>query len=509
MSAQTLRLRRTRGEALHGWRGHGMALAGLWAALLLAFARDAADMAVIWWTNSTFGHCLIVLPLIGWLAHIRMPALRAIEPEGWPPGLAWLAPGALAWLLGDASGLGVARHAGLVVMMQGALAAMLGREAVRLLAFPLAYAFFLVPMGAEIVPALQILTARLAMAMLGWVGVPAYLDGIFITTATGYFKVAEACAGAKFVIAMAAYAVLVGHLCFRRWGRRCLFFGAAIAIAILANGVRAFATILVAHRTGIDAALGFDHVVYGGIFFALVIALVMAAAWPFFDRSPLEQPVATGHGGIEKPVRSSLLLAALLLILAPPLWSHAASRATSAPLPAALKPPVVPGWRIVRTSMAYPWQPRFDGADRLALWRYADGRGRTVDLALAAYGAQQEGRELVGYGQGAVDERSEWSWSAAAPAPAGAKGARITAPGPVVRQVWSFYRIGTGDFTGDAARVKLETMRARLLGADQRALAILLSAEDGRGQRADEAMRDFARALGRLDLLADEAAGNR
>src|SRR3546814_4691911 len=59
---------------------------------------------------------------------------------------------------------------------------------------------------------------------------------------------------------------------------------AAIGIPIVANGFRAFGTIHIARLTDIDFAASFDHVIYGWFFFAFIIALLMGAAWRFFDR---------------------------------------------------------------------------------------------------------------------------------------------------------------------------------------------------------------------------------
>jgi len=47
------------------WRRHLGALGVAAAAILLLFATDAAHMATIWWTSSTFNHCLLILPIIG------------------------------------------------------------------------------------------------------------------------------------------------------------------------------------------------------------------------------------------------------------------------------------------------------------------------------------------------------------------------------------------------------------------------------------------------------------
>src|SRR3546814_8092670 len=95
------------------------------------------------------------------------------------------------------------------------------------------------------------------MILLGLTGVPAQMQGIFITTPNGYFEVAEACSGAKFVIAMTAYGLLVCNVCFTSRRRRVAFMVGALSLSILANGVRAFATIFVAEVTTIDAAAGF------------------------------------------------------------------------------------------------------------------------------------------------------------------------------------------------------------------------------------------------------------
>lgn len=189
-------------------------LAAIWGALLLLFWRDTADMVAIWWNSSTFNHCLLIVPILGWLVLQRKELLVQLKPEPWTPALLYGAVGAGGWLLGDAAGLAVARQLGLIMMLQGSVAAVLGANVARGLLFPLFYMFFLVPIGEEAVPALQTLTAKMCMVLLGWTGIPAHIDGIFITTPTGYFRVAEACSGVKFLIAMIAYGVLVANLCF-------------------------------------------------------------------------------------------------------------------------------------------------------------------------------------------------------------------------------------------------------------------------------------------------------
>lgn len=495
------------GEA---WRKPLCFLALSWAALLLLFWRDAADMAMIWWNSSTFNHCLLILPILIWLVIQRKEQLAELKPQPWKPALIYVGAGAFGWLLGDAAGLAVARQLGLLMMLQGSVAALLGPNVIRGLLFPLFYMFFLLPVGEEAVPALQTLTAKMCMMFLGWSGIPAHIDGIFITTPGGYFKVAQACSGVKFLIAMVALGALVSNLCFTRWSRRIAFMAICVIVPIVANGIRAFGTIYIAQYRGIEFAASFDHVFYGWIFFAIVIALVMAIGWRFFDKRA--DAIAFDPAKLQSPVRYSMALktavtASLALALAPLVWSSVIALRAS-PVPAQIFLPQFTNWDIVPYAPKYAWTPRFDGANHQLLGRYRNETGQQVDLYIALYDRQSEGRELVGFGQGAVDPDSEWAWTADIEAPAGAKGERITAPGPVSREVISYYRVN-GVTSGSAGPIKLATTKARLLAGNQQAVAIIISAEWTRKDSPRPALDSFIKDLGNIDNLADRMAGLR
>jgi exosortase A len=495
------------------WRLALGLLGGLWLTILLIFARDAATMADIWWNSSTFGHCLFVGPIVAWLVWQRAPELRRLVPRAWWPGLLLVAAGAVGWLLGMAAGVALARHLGLVLMLQGAVVACLGRAVARGLLFPMFYMLFLVPAGDPLVAPLQTLTANMSMALLRAAGVPAQIQGVFITIPNGWYEVAEACSGVKFLVAMIAYGALVANLCFRSPQRRMLFMLAAVVVPVVANGLRAFGTIYVGHLTNGTRAGDFDHIVYGWIFFALVIASVMAIGWRFFDRGPNDgwfdaaelQPVRPAPDRLRRAM--AVTGAALMIALTPPAWLAALATGGAEALPAHIEPPAVPGWSRVDNGPRHSWRPRFDGADHQVIGHYRDGAGHVVDLAIAAYADQAEGREIVGYGQGAIDPQADWGWTDDTAAPADGRAFRISAPGPLVREVATFYRIGDVT-TGSGARVKLETLKVRLLGGRQRAVALLVSAEQPTpGVSARPQIDAFLHSLGDPGMVADGIVG--
>jgi exosortase A len=495
-------------EVAPAWRRPLIALGLIAAALLLMFRRDVADLADLYWTNTTFGHCLFIAPVIGWLVWIRRGELSQLTPQSWAPGLALVAAGGFGWLLGDASGVALARHLGLVMMLQGAVLTALGPNVARGLLFPMAYALFLVPFGDFLEPPLQTITVWITMHLLHLVGVAATVDGVLITAGDKYFEVAEACSGSKFVIAMIAYGVLVANLCYKSWPRRFAFMGMAIVVPVIANGLRAFGTIYAAVLTSVEQATGFDHIVYGWVFFGLVMAAVLAIGWKWFDRAP-DAP-AFDPATLQRPIRWKLDLAvAALLVLAVaavfPGWSSAiASRAQV--LPQRIDLPQVAGWTRGPVSTRAPWTPNYPGADHQLFGRYVDSDGNAVDLAIAVYGSQHEGRELVGFGIGVVQQDDRWVKVKDLDALNGAELVLITAPGPVERQVATWYRVG--DVTTASEKiVKLETLKAKLLGSPQRAVAVHVSVEVQPGRDPRAVMEKFLSALGPIDVLADRSAG--
>lgn len=489
------------------WQQHLAALAVLWAAILAFFHRAAAGMIGIWWTSSTFTHCLLMVPMIGWLVAQRLPQLKALEPACWWPALAWLAGGGLVWLVGEAATVALLRQLGLILMLQGALGAALGERLVRALLFPLGYALLLVPFGEELVPLLQTLTAHISVALLHLSGLRAAMEGVFITTRAGFFEVAEACSGVNFLIAMLAYAVFAAHLCFKSWTRRLLFVAAALATTIAANALRAWGTMVAAEIWGIETAGGIDHVFYGWIFFGLVILAVMLVARRWFDRPANDAAVdVSGLGGSPRfagPMKAVLpaALAVLLLVFG---WAALAG-ARGAPLPRtmAIEPPA--GWTET-TESGTLWRPRFDGADQRQLRHFADAEGRRVTVAVGGYERQDEGREVVAFGQGAADPDGKWAWSAALPSIDGGRTERLLHPGPVLRDAATWYVVD-GRVTGSARTAKLEGLKTRLAGGDPRALSLIVSSEAGQGGR--DAIAAFVSASGGAQAMADRALETR
>lgn len=268
------------------WRMPLAALAASVLALVLVTLREWGEMFHQWWDIDTYNHILLIPFIIIWLVVLRSDEAAKLTPRAWLPGLGLVAAGLGLWLVGRATGINLIAHAGAVGAVQSAIVVVLGLRIALFYALPLCFIAFAVPFGDEIIAPLQMVTASIAVTLTHASGIAAVVDGIYIETPAGLFIVAEACSGVKFLIAMVTLAVLVCFTRFNSWTRRAMFMAASIIIPILANGVRAWGTIYIAQFQGVEFAAGFDHIFYGWIFFAIVVAALLASAWRFFEREP-------------------------------------------------------------------------------------------------------------------------------------------------------------------------------------------------------------------------------
>ena len=492
------------------WKRHLAAWGVVVVAVLLLLQRDARHLFSIWWDNATFGHCLLIVPIVIWLVWQRRHELARMAPSPWLPGVAILFATGILWLLGELAELSVVRHAALILMIIATVPTMFGLSVARGVAFPLFFLLFGIPIGEQIVPQLQTFTALFSIKLLDLFGVPAYLDGVFISIPNGDFQVAQACSGVRFLIAMVAFGALASNICFKLWWRRAAFMAASVVVPIVANGIRAWGTIYIAHLTTASFAKGMDHIIYGWFFFAFVMALTLAIGWRFFDR-PVDEPMIDparlqspdARPGTASEVARAAVAAVVLSAAAPAYGAYVAERAPDS-IVARIDLPTPKGWRRV-AYQGVPWAPRYAGAHS-AMASYVDAGGQPVDLYLAVYDRETAKLKLVGYGLGIAppDEHSLWAWASSDTPPPGGSAAQINA-GEVVREAWQYFLVN-GKVVATPYAVKAESLKSKLLHGPTRAATLVISA-----QRRDPmipvrpAIARFAAAAGPVGGLIENA----
>ncbi|MGF1685678.1 exosortase A [Photobacterium japonica] len=294
----------------------------------LIFYSSVIDMVTVWSQSKTYEHCFLILPIFFWLVWQKRHALQE-QPQdiALVPIILIPLPG-LLWLVGKTAGVSLFEHAAAIFSLQLLIWALLGTARAKQIWFPICYLVFCIPFGEELVPALQDITADLSMVMLSLSGIAAYRDGLYITIPNGQFVVAEACSGIRFLISSLALGTLFAYLQFAKLWKRVAFVGFSFIFPIIANGIRAYGIIVIGYLSDMKHATGADHLVYGWLFFSIVIICIFMTA-SFFADPPeaTSQHAVSSNAQSQHNSKSIGLLSALLVCIA--LWGQSIQQPTA------------------------------------------------------------------------------------------------------------------------------------------------------------------------------------
>ena len=251
------------------------------------------EAAIGTWIDSTaYNHCFLVIPIAGWLIWERRASLHGLTAQPLPFAALLALPLAAAWLIAERLGIMEGRQLVVVSLMEVLFLAMLGWRLWRAVLGPLLYLYFMVPFGEFLTPKLQDITTWFTRHGLEVLGIPAYIDGYIIEIKEGTFFVAEACAGLRFLIASIAFGALYALMMYRSPVRRTVFIAISVVVPIVANGFRALGIVVLGQVLGSAEAAAADHVLYGWIFFSIVILILIVIGLPFRQDDQPEPPNA-------------------------------------------------------------------------------------------------------------------------------------------------------------------------------------------------------------------------
>jgi exosortase A len=271
----------------------------------IAFSHEATAAIHVWLVSTAYNHCWLILPIAAYLAWERRAGLAHLTPSAEPRAALLATPFALGWLLANRLGIMEGRQLAAMALLQCLILGVIGRKAYWYFRAPLWYLFFLVPFGGFLVAPLQHFTAVFAADGLSLLGIAHYLHGTTIEISAGAFRIAQACAGLRFLIAAIAFAVLYALVIFRSTGRRLIFIAVCLVVPVIANGFRALGIIWLGYAEGSAKAAATDHVLYGYIFFSIVLLIIILLGLPFReDHAPPQLPPDTESPDPESMVAS-------------------------------------------------------------------------------------------------------------------------------------------------------------------------------------------------------------
>lgn len=473
--------------------------------LLAWYWSTARSMVAIWGRSDTFAHGYVIVPISIWLVWRRRDDLAALDLRPNFFVLALLALAGFGWLLGQLAGAGVVQQFALVLMIPLLVWTILGSQIVWSLAFPLFFLLFAVPFGEFLEPLLMEYTADFTVFALRLTGIPVYREGQFFTLPSGSWSVVEACSGLRYLIASLTLGVLYAYLTYRSFARRAIFVALSVIVPIVANWLRAYMIVMIGHLSGMKYAVGIDHLIYGWLFFGIVMLILFWIG--SFWREDLEPhpaaPVSASLAKRDQPALAAIMSATIVAAMMVAVWPVAAVHLEGTgpyPAPALLAPPPAGDWQPVAGRLT-DWTPHFSNPRVQINQTYARDAAR-VGLYIGYYRNQRKGAELI-TSQNALVSSNDREWGNIGERRRSLVFESQEIPSIESRLrgqsarllVWRSYWVD-GRFTVNQYWAKLLQAKATLSGrGDDGAVVIIYAPYADQPQAAERAMQEFGNAM--------------
>ena len=251
------------------------------AALVLAFAPSVLAMSEVWAVVDYQAHGYLVPPVALAMAWSRREALARAGRRPMRSGPLWVSAAALAYAVGLLADLISLQGLAFPAALAAGVAWRRGRAALGVLAFPIAYLFFMIPVPpqwlAPLVTGLQSFVTTVAITLLHGLAVPALREGNVLVLPEGSLFVAEACSGITSIVTLLPVAALLVFLAGNSLRQGAWLMLAVFPVAMFWNLVRVLTTVMATRSLGVvKATTGSLHDTAGMLTFVMGCLTLLA-----------------------------------------------------------------------------------------------------------------------------------------------------------------------------------------------------------------------------------------
>jgi exosortase A len=478
--------------------------------ILIHFAT-AHSIVAIWNRSETFAHGYVILPISLWLAWQRRGTLRQMSATPFWPGFVLLALCGFGWLLAELGDVQIVKQYAFAAMLPLTALAVLGRRIARVLAFALLFLLFAVPFGEIFIDPLINVTANFTIDALRATGIPVLREGNSFSIPSGNWSVVEACSGLRYLIASFTLGTLYAYLTYRSRWRQALFVLLSILVPIIANSGRAYMIVMMGHLSGMTMAVGFDHLIYGWVFFGIVMFLLfwLGTFWREDHTPAKDEPLPAADG--QPASTATLAAAALAVAVCVGIWPAYASYLQHSAVNPATPQLAAPALAWQPAAAFADWTPGFAPAPARFQGFYTNGSDQ-AGLSLLYYRAQGTGSRLISSTNHLVAEKTAWRSSGG-----GVRTETIGARTLGVREevladargkmlAWHWYRIDGKDTRSDYVGKAYQVAQKAFHGSDDGAAIIVFARFDDSPEQARATLRTFLAAnLAPVEAVLDQA----
>jgi exosortase len=232
-----------------------------------------------WGPEGDYEHAKLIPLIVAFLVWHARDRLRAapIGSSRW--GWLFIVIGLLLFIAGARTVQGRLAVVSLPFLIFGIVLYVWGKNVARILLFPIAFLFFMVPLNflTQATTRLQFIETGVASAICNFIGIHVKTIGTMVSSADGAFRfeIDEGCSGIRSLMAIAMLSAIYGHFTQDRLWKKLSIFAAALLFAIIGNAGRLVSIFAVGRFFGQDLAGGPYHLISGYLSFPFAIAAML------------------------------------------------------------------------------------------------------------------------------------------------------------------------------------------------------------------------------------------
>ena len=321
----------------------------------------------------------------------------------------------LLWLAAVLVDVQMLQTVGLLGVLFTVVWALSGHQVIKILAFPVLFIGFAIPVWFPLSPLLQSITADVVFWIIRIIEVPAFRQENMIVVPGGTFSIEEACSGLRYLLAALTLGSLYAYLNYVSLSARAAVVLVAAGTALLANILRVFIVVYLGYSTEMQHPWVADHLMLGWYLFGGLVAVLLFIDARFYRHAPIIESAAAGNVEEEMVAEEKIMeessnatisckkgrshyfviagLCVIVLSTGPVfVYQQNNQQHTADPAINVVLPEGIEGWSGPIVS-ANNWMPQYHGS--ISTKSDYQVRGGNVSLFIAYYPFQKQGTEVI------------------------------------------------------------------------------------------------------------------
>lgn len=385
------------------------ALFAAWISIFFAFRGDVLLVTESWEKMPSHAHGYVVVLVVIYFLWRKRPYIDVVPFSPSLPGFLVFLMVALAALVGELVSAASIVQFSVIFLIIASVWAIIGYRAFKTLFGPLAFLFFTISFGQDVLPTLMDWTADATVVALRASGIPVFQQDRYFVIPSGSWAVVEACSGIRYLFTAFFIGTIYAYVTYQNWAKRVIFVISMLALALFANWLRAYTIVLVAHLSNNEWGLGLSHLTFGWVIFGVV---VFTAFWIGSYWQEAEPVIPSEKSSAAAPPAPTTVMAAVIVVLtlgipylSQSLLSGAGDHAASPNLDFSKSLAGLESTEARQTLII----PDYIGATRIHQQVFRQGDADLL-LYIAYYRNQTQGRELVNV-TNVLEPTKHWNWT--------------------------------------------------------------------------------------------------